>query len=43
MRDARTVCAWTWAALTLQLGGLAFDALWHGLLRPGVEPTTFPD
>ena len=43
MRDARTARAWIWAALCLQLVGLAFDAVWHGLLRPGVEPTTFAD
>jgi hypothetical protein len=41
MRDARTARAWIWAALALQFAGLAFDGLWHGLLRPGVEPTTF--
>jgi hypothetical protein len=34
---------WLWAALALQFAGLAFDGLWHGLLRPGVEPTTFTD
>ena len=43
MRDARTARAWIWAALALQLAGLAFDGLWHGLLNPGVEPTTFPE
>jgi hypothetical protein len=34
---------WLCAALALQFAGLAFDGLWHGLLRPGVEPTTFTD
>jgi len=41
MREARNARAWIWAALALQVAGLAFDGLWHGLLRPGVEPTTF--
>ena len=31
---------WIWAALTLQLSGYVFDIVWHGLLRPGEEPTT---
>jgi hypothetical protein len=43
MRDARTARAWSWAALALQLVGFVFDGLWHGLLSPDVEPTTFPD
>jgi hypothetical protein len=43
MRDARTARAWIRAALALQLAGLAFDGLWHGLLRPGVEPATFAE
>jgi hypothetical protein len=43
MRDARTARAWIWAALGLQLVGFAFDAVWHGLLSPGVEPTTFTE
>lgn len=41
MRNARTARAWIWAALALQLAGLAFDGLWHALFRP--EPTTFGD
>ena len=36
-RSART---WVWAALLLQALGYGCDALWHGLLNPGVEPTT---
>ena len=36
--DPRT---WIWAALTLQLFGLAFDAVWHGLLNPDFEAITF--
>ena len=36
--DPRT---WIWAALTLQLLGLAFDAVWHGLLNPDFEAVTF--
>ena len=36
-RSART---WVWASLILQAFGYGFDAVWHGLLHPGVEPTT---
>src|SRR5438128_2649150 len=43
MRDARTGRGWIWAALALQVVGLAFDGLWHGLISPGVEPTTFAE
>jgi uncharacterized BrkB/YihY/UPF0761 family membrane protein len=31
---------WIWAALAVQLGGLAFDAVWHGLSNPDFEATT---
>src|SRR5437870_13844222 len=43
MRDERIARGWIWAALALQAVGLAFDGVWHGLLRPGVEPTTFAE
>jgi hypothetical protein len=43
MRDARTARAWIWAAVALDVAGLAFDGVWHGLLSPGVEPTTFAE
>src|SRR2546426_9644932 len=43
MRAARIVRGWIWAALALQALGLAFDGVWHGLRRPGVEPTTFAE
>jgi hypothetical protein len=43
MPDARTARRWIWAALALQLAGLAFDGFWHGVLNPGVEPTTFTE
>src|SRR2546425_7350215 len=43
MRAARIVRGWIWAALALQAVGLAFDGVWHGLIRPGVEPTTFAE
>jgi len=43
MRTARTARVLIWAALALQLAGLAWDGVWHGLLNPGVEPGTFPD
>lgn len=36
-RSART---WVWASLVLQLLGYGYDAVWHGLLNPGVEPAT---
>jgi predicted membrane protein len=39
-RSART---WVWAALILQALGYGFDAVWHRLLHPGVEPTTKGD
>jgi len=35
--DPRT---WIWAALTLQFFGLAFDAVWHGLLNPDFKAVT---
>ncbi len=31
---------WIWAALSVQLLGLAFDAVWHGLLNPDFEAVT---
>lgn len=31
---------WIWAALTVQLFGLVFDAVWHGLLNPDFEAAT---
>ena len=31
---------WIWASLILQVLGYMFDAVWHGLLHPGAEPTT---
>src|SRR2546430_12780488 len=43
MRAAQIVRGWIWAALALQAVGLAFDGVWHGLIRPGVEPTTFAE
>lgn len=35
--SART---WIWISLILQFLGYILDAVWHGLLRPGVEPAT---
>ena len=43
MQGVRTARGWIWAALALQAVGLAFDGVWHGLIRPGVEPTTFAE
>jgi hypothetical protein len=31
---------WVWVSLTVQFLGYVFDAVWHGLLYPGVEPQT---
>jgi hypothetical protein len=41
MREARTARAWIRAALVFQFTGLVFDGVWHGLVTPGVEPSTF--
>ena len=35
----RSARRWVWASLILQALGYGFDAVWHGLLHPGVEPT----
>src|SRR2546426_8711178 len=43
MQGVRTARGWIWAALAVQALGLAFDGVWHGLRRPGVEPTTFAE
>jgi hypothetical protein len=32
-----------WGALILQALGYVLDAIWHGLLHPGVEPKTMGD
>jgi cytochrome bd-type quinol oxidase subunit 2 len=39
-RQPSSDLAWIWAALALQFAGYVFDALWHGVLRRGVEPAT---
>jgi len=31
---------WIWISVIVQIVGLAFDALWHGVLRPGIDPRT---
>jgi hypothetical protein len=31
---------WIWLSLLLQFLGYVLDAVWHGLLHPGVEPAT---
>jgi hypothetical protein len=31
---------WVWAAVVVQIVGLAFDAIWHGLLNPAFEAAT---
>src|SRR2546426_4623413 len=43
MQGVRTARGRIWAALALQALGLAFDGVWHGLISPGVEPTTFTE
>jgi hypothetical protein len=35
--------AWVWLAVLVQIAGLAFDALWHGLLHQGFEATSVPE
>jgi hypothetical protein len=37
------VRTWVWISLILQFIGYVFDVVWHGLLYPGVEPTTVGD
>ena len=37
MRDGH---AWIWTAVLVQFIGYLYDAAWHGLLNPGVEPST---
>jgi hypothetical protein len=39
-QSART---WIWASLIVQGLGYVYDAVWHGLLNPGFEPTTAAD
>ena len=38
--EDRSARRWVWVSLILQALGYVFDAIWHGLLHPGVEPTT---
>src|SRR4029453_6163674 len=39
----RSARRWVWVSLILQAFGYVFDAIWHGLLHPGVEPTTLSE
>ncbi|HEU5195584.1 MAG TPA: hypothetical protein VFW70_12650 [Methylomirabilota bacterium] len=41
MRPTDRSRTWIWTSLLVQGLGYAFDALWHGVLRPGIEPATF--
>jgi len=41
--EDRSARRWVWGSLILQALGYVFDAIWHGLLHPGVEPTTVED
>jgi hypothetical protein len=43
MMEDRSARRWIWVSLILQALGYVFDAIWHGLLHPGVEPTTVGD
>ena len=36
----RSLRTWIWASVILQALGYVFDAVWHGLLNPGIEPQT---
>jgi hypothetical protein len=38
--NTQSTRAWIWASLALQFAGYVVDVIWHGLLQPGVEPTT---
>lgn len=38
---SQTTRSWIWIAIIVQFVGYAFDTLWHGLLRPGMEPQIF--
>jgi len=41
--EDRASRGWIWGALVVQFLGYVFDALWHGALNPGLEPTTVSD
>src|SRR5262245_6588887 len=41
--DGRAARRWIWGSLIVQCVGYVFDALWHGVLDPGVEPTTMSE
>ena len=36
----RSARRFIWGSLAVQLVGYIYDAVWHGLLRPGFEPVT---
>jgi hypothetical protein len=43
VRDSRSTRKWIWLAVLVQVAGLAFDAVWHGLIEPGFEAVTFAE
>jgi hypothetical protein len=43
MRHRSNPRAWIWAAVALQVAGLVFDGVWHGLLNPGFEARTMEE
>ena len=38
--NTQSIRAWIRTSLALQFVGYVIDVIWHGLLQPGVEPTT---
>jgi hypothetical protein len=43
MMEKRSARRWIWASILVQFLGYVFDAVWHGLLKPGLEPATVGD
>ena len=41
--EDQSIRRWIWASISLQAVGYLVDIVWHGLLRPGVEPSTVGD
>ena len=40
MQDSRHSRRWIWVAVLVQVAGLAFDVVWHGVINPGFEAVT---
>jgi hypothetical protein len=43
VRDSRSTRKWIWLAVLVQVAGLAFDVVWHGLIDPGFEAVTIAE